>query len=395
MVQRHVLAVWVFLAACGAPLPTGTNDAGGGNDGGAATGGGSGGGATGGGVQAGGGVASGGGVETGGGAATGGGASTGGGAATGGGVATGGGTSTTGGGQASGGGTATGGGTVGSGWEDPGTMTAGARLYTADGQAFTIDQVGAALSHTLGSATSGHVIFYVHGRACGGGGEPSKSLDGAMPELESNYKAKAIMFTWPGSSSGCPLGFPEPEARASGPAFAHFLHKFAFTLHSTPQLAGFTYTLIVHSLGGIVLEEALLKDTATLPTELFDTMMLQSCASAADKHATWLTKLRFSPFVYVSINDGDQVLTAAGVGRSVRLGKSVTGEPLASNAKYIDFSAAGVNHAYYLHSGQKGTNMRVFYDAVMKAKPYDFSTSAAVTKTDNRNGTTVYTFSGL
>jgi hypothetical protein len=77
-------------------------------------------------------------------------------------------------------------GDAGTSWPNPGPFTAGARLYTSDGQAFTVDRLGDALDHALTPPAPRHVIFYVHGRACGGGGEPQKSLGDAIPELKAN-----------------------------------------------------------------------------------------------------------------------------------------------------------------------------------------------------------------
>lgn len=276
---------------------------------------------------------------------------------------------------------------------DPGSMTSPARIYAADGTAFVVDDAEKALGHVL-TATTRHVIVYVHGRSCGGGGEPSKSLGDAIPEMESTYRGKVLMFNWPGSSSGCPLGFPETEARASGTALAHVLHKLAFGLGSNPALAGVTMTLVTHSMGNLVLEEALTRDKSPLPGSLFATALLSSSATALAGHAAWLSHLTFASKVYVSENDGDNVLTAAGIGNGTRLGKKLGTEPLAPNAVYVDFTAANVNHAYYLHSGQKGAHMAPFYDAIMAGQPYDFSKSNAITRTESRSGTFIYVFDG-
>lgn len=281
---------------------------------------------------------------------------------------------------------------AGAPWPDPGTLTANARLVTADGTNFLIDQVDAALAHALAGRATRHVIFYVHGRACGGGGEPMKSLGEAIPELETDYSARVVMFTWPGSSSGCPLGFPEQEARNSGAALRHTIHKLAAKLGVQP-VPGLTLTLITHSLGNIVLEEALATSTAPWPPRLFGTVVLNSSATAANGHHPWLSRLGFSANVYVSVNSGDSVLTAAGVGRSTRLGKSIDNVTLAPNAKYLDVSAANVNHAYYLHGGMKGVGMRSFYDAVMRGQPWS-PVAGFLTRTESRNGTVVYVLNG-
>lgn len=282
----------------------------------------------------------------------------------------------------------------GSSVPDPGSLSADSRLYTTDGSEFLIDEAGEAFVHAM-AAGPDNLILYVHGRGCGGGGEPQKSLSGAMPELESDYSAAAIMFNWPGSDVGCPLGFPEDEARAAGQALAHTLHVLAyFKSQNAGLFSGLRLTLITHSMGSLVLEQALTDDPLPLPSSLFHTAMIGSAASARSGHASWLTKATLSEALYVSVNAGDNVLTAAAALGGARLGKSVAGEPLATNALYVDFTASDVNHAYYLHSGQNGAHMTGFYDQVMNGLPFDFSATSGVSEVEERDGTFIYHFDG-
>lgn len=328
------------------------------------------------------------------------GGSTDGGGTTSGGQAPGGGNAPLDGGAPSEGGASSAGGSPGTGGEggggprDPGSMTSDARIYTTDGSEYVIDDIGEAFAHAA-AGSGDNLIFYVHGRGCGGGGEPQKSLEGAMPELEADYGAGAVMFNWQGSDVGCPVGFPEAEARASGTAFAHSLHKLAFwKAQNENVLAGRKLTLITHSMGSLVLEEGLVSDEATLPATLFDTAVVGSAASASDGHAGWLSKADFSPSLYVSVNNGDNVLTAAAVLGGTRLGKSVDGATLAANAVYVDFTASDVNHAYYLHSGQSGAHMTTFYDVVMNGLSFDFAAAAGIASVEARDGTSIYHFDG-
>lgn len=271
-------------------------------------------------------------------------------------------------------------------------MTSDARIYTTDGSEFVIDEIGDALAHAVASGPD-NVIFYVHGRGCGGGGEPQKSLEGSMPEMESDYAAKAIMFNWQGSDVGCPLGFPEDEARAAGPAFAHALKKLAYELASVPGLAGGArLTLITHSMGSLVLEEA--ASDPALPAALFDTVVVGSAASARDGHQPWLSEVALSPALYVTLNDDDNVLTAASTLGGTRLGKNVDGAALAANAVYVDFTASSVNHAYYVVSGQEGAHMMAFFADVMDGVPYDLASPVGIASVETRDGTAIYHFDG-
>ncbi|MFO0548769.1 MAG: hypothetical protein U0271_10300 [Polyangiaceae bacterium] len=276
--------------------------------------------------------------------------------------------------------------------EDPGLMTSDARIYTTDGTEYVIDEVGDAFSHAAATA-SDNLVFYVHGRGCGGNGEPDKSLGDSMPAMEADYSARVIMFNWQGSDVGCPLGFPEDEARAAGPAFAHTLEKLAYYRVTHPgALTGLKVTLITHSMGSLVLESA--TGSGPLPTGLFDTVVLNAAASARAGHAAWVALVPLSAALYVTENDDDNILTAASVLGGVRLGKNVDGEPLASNAAYVDFTASSVNHAYYVHGGQDGAHMTAFYDAVMNGLPFDFAQAAGIASVESRDGTAIYSFDG-
>lgn len=267
-----------------------------------------------------------------------------------------------------------------------------AAVYTSAKQKFTVGKIGDALDAVLAARpATDHVILFVHGRACGGGGEPDKSLSDSVPELEQAKGASVLLFFWPGSDEACPAGFPENRARDAGPALRFALERVQTwrTTHPSTKLA-----LLTHSMGNIVLESALGPGPTGLSSSLFGTAILSSSATALAKHATWLAKLDFATNVYVTVNDGDKVLLAAGLGRGVRLGKSLGAEPLTARAAYVDFTAANVNHQYYVPSGQKGVHMGEFYGAVLAGTPYPLTTSTAIAKTTTRDGATIWTFDG-
>lgn len=272
-----------------------------------------------------------------------------------------------------------------------------AALYTLDRTRYGVRDVGRALDAVLSAASRpDNVILYVHGRACGGGGEPMKSLDGAMPELARDYTAAPIMLFWPGSDDGCPLGFPEDRARASGPALAAVLGDlYNYRIANRARVAGVRFTLITHSMGSIVLEAATsVGGFATIPATAFDTAIINSAASAARAHDAWVSRVGVSALRFVTVNSGDNVLTAAGLGRGTRLGKSIDGVTLASGFDYVDFSANNVNHAYYIASGQSGAGMRAFYQRVMNGLPFEFVGAAGVGSNTARDGARVHVFNG-
>lgn len=274
-------------------------------------------------------------------------------------------------------------------------IPAAAALYTTDRTRFGIRDIAGALDHTLAGASVDNVILYVHGRGCGGGGEPNKSLNEAMPALARDYTSVPIMLFWPGSDDGCPLGFPEARAREAGPALAVVLGDLYRYQLEHPRVASIQFTLLTHSMGSLVLEAATaVSGVSRLPASLFATTVINSGASAAPDHATWVSRVTFSRAVFTTVNNGDSVLTAAGLGRSTRLGKSITGVRLASGSQYVDFTANNVNHAYYIASGQSGAGMRAFYQRVMNGLSFDFAASTGVGTREMRDGATVQRFNG-
>ncbi len=276
-------------------------------------------------------------------------------------------------------------------------IPAAAALYTVDRRQWGVREVGRAIESVLsGASRPDNVIVYVHGRACGGGGEPGKSLDGAMPELARDYTSAPIMLFWPGSDDSCPLGFPEARARESGPALAAVIGDlYNYRLANAARVAGVRFTLVTHSMGSLVLEAATaVRGFETVPQSAFETVVVNSSASAASGHNAWLARVGISRLRYVTVNNGDNVLTAAGIGRGTRLGKSITAIPLASGFDYTDFDANNVNHAYYLVGGQSGAGMRAFYQRVMNGLDFDFMGSSGVGSNTARDGARVHVFNG-
>lgn len=273
-------------------------------------------------------------------------------------------------------------------------IPAEAALYTTDRTRFGIRDVAGAVAHALRAPGADNVIVYVHGRGCGGGGEPNKSLTEALPALARDYTSAPILLFWPGADDSCPLGFPEARARAAGPALAVVLGDLHRELLARPRPSQ-RFTLLTHSMGSLVLEAATsVSGVNRLPATLLATTVINAGASAAPDHATWLARVTFSRAVFTTVNDRDLVLTAAGLGRATRLGRSLTGAHLAAGYEYVDFSANGVNHAYYIPSGQSGAAMVAFYQRVMNGLTYDFAASTGIAGNDTRDGAVVHRFNG-
>jgi hypothetical protein len=271
-----------------------------------------------------------------------------------------------------------------------------------DNQKFAVENINTALDNLLArSGDTKTIIFYVHGRAAGEEKEPDKSLKAVVPCLEDEYPARALMFFWPGSAEGGPLGFPEDQARQAGPGLGQALAGLKkYKADNSVKLQGRKFVLLTHSMGSIVLEEYLGSYKAgDLPSGLFDTVVISSSASASKGHADWLKKTDFSGHTYVTVNDKDSVVGAAGVIElEAKLGKKLKtlfgcNVALAPNALYVDFSETGVNHRYFIASGQEGNPyIKDFFKAVLSGDPFKFDGYDGVDKVEQRDGTKIYYF---
>jgi len=133
---------------------------------------------------------------------------------------------------------------------------------------------------------------------------------------------------------------------------------------------------------------------ASIPSTAFETLVINASASAARAHDGWLSRVGVSALRFVTVNNGDNVLTAAGIGRGARLGKSIDGVTLARDFDYVDLDANNGNHAYYVVGGQSGAGMRAFYQRVMNGLPFEFVGAAGVGSNASRDGARVHVFNG-
>jgi hypothetical protein len=271
-----------------------------------------------------------------------------------------------------------------------------------DNQKFAVENINTALDSLLArSGDTKTIILYVHGRGAGKEEEPDKSLKDVVPCLEHENPARVLMFFWPGSAVGGTFGFPEDQARQAGPGLGQALTGLKkYKADNSAKLQGRKFVLLTHSMGSIVFEEYLRTYKAgDLPPDLFNTVVLSASASASSGHADWLKKTDFSSYAYVTVNDKDEVVGAVGIIElEARLGKKLNtlfGNKiaLAPNALYVDFSETGVNHRYFIASGQEGNPyIKEFFKASLSGAPFNFDGYGGVDKVEERDGTKIYYF---
>lgn len=268
-------------------------------------------------------------------------------------------------------------------------------------QDYPLEHLDAAVETLLADAPAqSPVILYVHGRAAGEEEEPGKSLGGVVPPLEDENAARVLMFFWPGSAVGGPLGFPEDQARQAGPALGRILAGLDRHKQAHPdQWQDRRVVLLLHSMGNIVFEEYMLHHRhGSLSPRLFDTLVLSASATAAKHHADWLAKVDYAGQVYVTVNEDDPVLDKAGVHEhSARLGKKLhtlaAGDVgLAGNALYIDLGDTKADkHRYFLQTEQaKNPYLRRFFAAALSGRTLDLEGFEGIAKVERRDGTAIY-----
>lgn len=237
-----------------------------------------------------------------------------------------------------------------------------------------------ALKELSGNGKADNLIIFIHGR----GKHPEKAYKKALiADLEDDYSAKVIMFHWP-SWNGL-TGFPESNARNSANDFNLLLSQLRDYKNANKELIkNIKFTLLTHSMGSIVLEEATKNSPAQI-NNLFDTVLISASASEGKGHAAWVNKLDISDNVYITINEEDPMLGPAGAKESGRrLGKGLESRSgqefaLAQNAIYVDLTESSLGHRYYIHRDLVNKPVaKAFFDDVLNGHAASFSNGKGV-----------------
>jgi hypothetical protein len=247
-------------------------------------------------------------------------------------------------------------------------VTAQATILPASGSS---RQLITTLEEIQSDPNCDNFILFVHGR----GKHPEKAFkQRLLVDLESDYSAKVLMFHWP-SWEG-PLGFPEQEARNSADEFISVLGAIKTCRQTRPDLVkGIKFTLLTQSMGSLVLEEAVRRQSHGAMENLFDTLVMTAPASHTKDHSAWVDAMHLSEHTYIVFNRYDPVLASAGLKEMSRcLGKGLKSRgqsvDLASNAVYVDATRVTLLHRYYLHRYLKtAPALKAFFDQVLNGMP--------------------------
>ena len=238
-------------------------------------------------------------------------------------------------------------------------------LYTSDAKAWRIEELHHVMS--ILQATGKPIVVFVHGR----GKEPGKSLVGgtftkgmAVHKIERGYDVRVLMFNWDSAFHGLnlfdrevPLSHTEAGGLALGKALAA-LREFGSANPGVSRPA-----LLVHSMGSIVIQRAIMGGYWPAATRLFSAVLFSQPDADDVGHASWLEPLAQREITFVTQNHDDNVLLRSVDARPVgskALGLG-TSQPIASTAKYVDLSRMGA-------IGKKDDDHEVFGKGAMNGQ---------------------------
>ncbi|MDQ8024166.1 MAG: hypothetical protein REI94_20165 [Moraxellaceae bacterium] len=238
-------------------------------------------------------------------------------------------------------------------------------LYSSDSTAWKLDQLHEALLRAY--AMQKPVVIFVHGR----GKEPGKSLKGgtytkgmAVHKIERGYNTSVIMFNWDSAFRGLNIfdrEVPLSHTGAGAIAFGKTLSLLAEFQKLHPELQ--RPALLVHSMGSVVIQRAILDHHWPEQRGLFSSVLLSQPDADDRDHDKWLEPLARQETTYVTLNQDDHVLLRSTDARppgTQALGLGAQ-RSLAANAKYIDLSRMG-------GLGAKDDDHEVFGKGAMNAE---------------------------
>jgi len=218
-------------------------------------------------------------------------------------------------------------------------------LYTSDARGWRITDLPVVLDEF--AKTGKPIVLFVHGR----GKEPGKSLKGgtfvegkAVHKIEKGYGAKVIMFNWDSAFRGfnlhdreVPLSHTEAGGLALGQTLA-VLRK-----HQADHPAFRLPALLVHSMGSIVVQRAVLAGHWPSGKRLFSAVLFSQPDADDVGHDSWLNTLAKREKAFVTLNKDDRVLKRSGdaLPKGVKALGLGTTQPLASDAIYVDLTNMG------------------------------------------------------
>ena len=220
------------------------------------------------------------------------------------------------------------------------------------------------------------IVFFIHGR----GKHPAKGMK-IMPKFAQKYDLRVIMFhgpSWTGVTNR-----PVSHAQAAALQLKQLLNQLV-TFKEQRQAwldeHQIRFTLFLHSMGNIVMQEYLLTHhlAGALPSNLIDNVIFNAADVPVKNHQIWMENIDFTERTYVTINRSDIILAGSkaidlihGKFSGRRLGhaksKKLTPDNITRNVSYVDLSqVSGNQHRYYLKS--KDSDVNYFFATIFHGK---------------------------
>jgi len=240
-------------------------------------------------------------------------------------------------------------------------------LYTSDSRAWRIQDLPGVLDGLY--AAGKPIVLFIHGR----GKEPGKSLQGgtfakgmAVHKLERGYDVRVLMFNWDSAFHGFNFldrEVPLSHTKAAGESLGVVLA--ALKEYRTTSPAAGRVAMLVHSMGSIVVKQAIENGLWPDADGLFSNVIFSEPDADDVGHSDWLEPLARREQVYVTQNRDDHVLkrsTDARPAGAQALGLG-TLQPLAPHASYVDLTNMGP-------IGKKDEDHEVFGKGAMNGQLY-------------------------
>jgi hypothetical protein len=175
--------------------------------------------------------------------------------------------------------------------------------------------------------------------------------------LTTQYDVNVIMFDYPTLNETKGLiknyYFAEKSSRKSASAFSIFLSTLQdYEVHGAHWIVQKHKSLFIHSLGNVMLREAMVQNMLSDLNPLFiHRLILNAACVKQRKHAQWIDSINFAAQKFIHYNKKDiQLLGARLLTHQLMLG-ALPKKPFSSETYYINFeSILGKQHNGYLNN---------------------------------------------
>lgn len=201
-----------------------------------------------------------------------------------------------------------------------------------------------------------HCLFFVHGF-----NNVVKDVVERCMNFQKAFDVEVIAFSWPadeGLRGATNYRSQKHEAKLSVNALDRCLEKLneyltEYLMKNEGERCELTFNLALHSMGNYLLKNLMNSSVYEGETLIFDNVILMAADANNEDHAQWVDRLQHRTRIYITINENDQALAAAGLKfgklQKARLGR-YTKNLLSTKAVYLDFTHAdgvGSKHAYF------------------------------------------------